>query len=124
MNISRFAAGLGALAMAGATGFAAAPKAPPAPPYTLGRVVVEVRHTVTYDPTLPAYVDRTVDCPAGKVVVSGGWRLDTDPGMQDEFVGVQLGSWPVDENTWAFRNSGYQYSPPLPLTLYVVCVNP
>lgn len=125
MHSRTFAAALAAVTT-GALGYLAAPKPEPAPPYTPAREVVT--KTVTIPADNQTWTDATVDCPAGKVVVSGGWDVQPEiPSAQDpRFLPHAMRSYPADADTWAFTFSPYGYTVynggPW-LILSAVCVN-
>jgi hypothetical protein len=107
---------------AGTLGFAAAPKPGDPPPYTPAREVVTKTVQVATDAV--TVTPATIDCPAGKVVVSGGFNAPYDSTSGTATV---MQSYPADADTWAFLFTPYtavRFGFPPPATIYAVCVNP
>jgi hypothetical protein len=62
--------------------------------------------------------DVTIPCPAGKTVLSGGWRFNGIPGWMDNVPGI-LNNHPSDDRSgWQIRVNN---NTPATMTLYTVC---
>src|SRR4051812_37778056 len=101
---------------AGTVGFAAAPKPGNPPPYAPAREVVTKTVQVATDAV--TVTPATIDCPVGKVVVSGGFNPPHDSTSGTATV---MQSYPADADTWAFLFTAYtvvRSGFPPPATIY------